>query len=96
MGSVSARIPESLESELDSFIDQEKLDRSTAVRKLLFEGLEEWKRERALDLLESGEVSFSKAAEIADMNFWKFSELVKDRKITWVKDDRVKEDLEAL
>ncbi|MFB6158066.1 MAG: UPF0175 family protein [Candidatus Nanohalobium sp.] len=96
MTSVSARIPESLEEELDRFIDEEKLDRSTAVRKLLSEGIEEWKKEKALDMLESGEVSFSRAAEIADMDLWKFSDLVKDKKITWVKDDRARDDLEAV
>ncbi|MFB6100023.1 MAG: UPF0175 family protein [Candidatus Nanohalobium sp.] len=96
MTSVSARIPDSLEEELDRFIDEEKLDRSTAVRKLLSEGIDEWKKEKALDLLESGDASFSRAAEIADMDTWKFSDLVKDEKITWVKDDRVRDDLEAV
>jgi predicted HTH domain antitoxin len=96
MTSVSARIPDSLKEELDRFIEEEKLDRSTAVRKLLSEGIEEWKKQKALELLDSGEVSFSRAAEIADMDIWGFSSLVKDEKITWVKDERVREDLEAV
>ena len=96
MTSVSARIPDSLEEELDRFIDEENLDRSTAVRKLLSEGIDEWKKEKALDLLESGEVSFARAAEIADMDAWEFSDLVEDEKITWVKDERAKDDLEAV
>jgi predicted HTH domain antitoxin len=96
MTSVSARIPDSLKEELDRFIEEEKLDRSTAVRKLLSEGIEEWKKQKALELLDSGEVSFSRAAEIADMDIWEFSSLVKDEKITWVKDERVREDLEAV
>lgn len=96
MTSLSARIPESLEEELDRFIDEEKLDRSTAVRKLLSEGLEEWKQEKALEKLEKGEITFSGAAEIAGMNIWDFSDLVEKSKINWVKDDRVRDDLEAL
>lgn len=96
MTSVSARIPESLREELDQFIEDEKLDKSTAVRKLLSEGLEDWKKDKALEMLENGEVSFSRAAEIADMNVWSFADLVKKRKTNWVKDDRVKDDIEAV
>lgn len=40
MGSISARIPDDLEEELERFIDEERLDTSTAIRKLLSEGLE--------------------------------------------------------
>jgi predicted HTH domain antitoxin len=96
MTSISARVPKSLEKDLDRFIDEEKLDRSTAVRKLLSEGIDEWKKQKALELLESGEVSFSKAAQIADMSLWEFSDTIKDEKITWMKDERVKDDLEAV
>lgn len=96
MTTLSARIPNSLEDELNQFMEDEKLDKSTAVRKLLSEGIEEWKKEKALEKLENGEVTFQKAAEIADMDTWSFADLVKKRKITWVKEDRVKEDLKAV
>ena len=39
MGSTSVRVPDDLEEELERFIDEERLDTSTAVRKLLSEGL---------------------------------------------------------
>jgi hypothetical protein len=51
MGTISTRVPDELEAELEAYLEDEKLDRSTAVRKLLSEGLEEWRRERALDQL---------------------------------------------
>lgn len=96
MSSVSARIPESLENELEKFLTDEKLDRSTAVRKLLSEGLDEWKKSKALEKLRGGEVTLSKAAEIAGMDVWSFSKVVEDEKFTWVKDDSIRKDLEAV
>jgi len=94
MGTVSTRIPESLKDELEEFIDSEKLDKSTAVRKLLSEGLEEWRKDKAVERLENGEVSFSKAAEIAGMDQWSFSNLLKEREAKWIGDQ--KSDLEAV
>ena len=72
------------------------LDRSTAVRKLLSEGLEEWRRKRALDKLAAGTVTFSKAAELAGMSVWDFAQLAKKHDITWVAGDHLESDFEAL
>lgn len=96
MGTISARVPDELEAELDAYLEDENLDRSTAVRKLLSEGLEAWRRERALDQLEAGTITFSKAAELAGMSIWDFAQLAKEHDITWVDDDHLTEDLEAL
>ncbi len=96
MGTISARVPDELEAELDAYLEDENLDRSTAVRKLLSEGLEEWRRERALDQLAAGSITFSKAAELAGLSVWDFAQLAKERDITWVDDDHLDADLEAL
>ncbi len=64
---------------------KEKIDRSIAVRKLLDAGLKEWKEKTALKMLESGEVTFSRAAEIAGLDIWTFSKKVREAEITWVK-----------
>jgi len=96
MGTISARVPDELEAELDAYLEDESLDRSTAVRKLLSEGLEEWRRERALDQLAAGKTTFSNAAELAGMTVWDFAQLAKERDITWVSDAHTDEDLEDL
>jgi len=96
MGTISARVPEELETELETYLEAENLDRSTAVRKLLSESLDEWRRQRALDLLAEGTVSFSRAAEIADLSVWEFAQLAADHDVTWVDDDHLDDDLEAL
>lgn len=95
MGTVSARLPDELEAELEAYLDEEHLDRSTAVRKLLAEGLDAWRKEHALEKLQAGEVSFTRAAEIADLNVWDFAQLVRDRDVTWVGEDDVDADLAA-
>lgn len=96
MGTVSARLPDDLEEELEAYLEAEKVDRSTAVRKLLAEGLEEWRRERALQKLDAGEVTFVRAAELADMSVWDFAQLAKERDVTWVGGEHLEGDLEAL
>ena len=95
MGTISARVPDELEAELEAYLEAENLDRSTAVRKLLLEGLEEWRRERALRQLEAGEVTFSRAAELANVSVWEFTRLAREADVTWV-DDSLETDLEEL
>ncbi len=82
---ISTRIPKDLEKELKEFIDIEKVDRSIAVRKLLSSGLQKWREETALKLLEQGKITLSKAAKIAGMDVWCFSEKVKDSQIIWIR-----------
>ncbi|WP_225335645.1 UPF0175 family protein [Halomicrobium urmianum] len=96
MGTISARVPDDLEEELDAYVETENLDRSTAVRKLLTERLAEVRRERALSMLDSGEVTLSRAAEIAETDTWELARLAKEQGISWVDDDGLAADLEEL
>lgn len=96
MGTISARVPDDLEDELEAYLEDEQLDRSTAVRKLLSEGLAEWRRDQALEQLAAGQISFSRAAELAGMSVWDFAQLTKERDITWVAGDHLESDLDAL
>ena len=89
-------MPDDLETELESYLEDENLDRSTAVRKLLAEGLEDWRRQQALQQLSDGTVTVSRAAEIAGMSVWEFAQLAADHDITWVDADHLDADLEAL
>jgi predicted HTH domain antitoxin len=91
---LSTRIPDDLDEDLRRYIEEENIEKSGAVRKLLISGLEDWKREKALKLLSEGKVSYSRAAQIAGMDIWEFSEIVKRRKIVWVSDEWLEEDME--
>ena len=96
MPTISTRVPEDLEAELEAYLEAERLDRSTGVRKLLSEGLEEWRRQQALDRFTDGEISLSKAADFADLSVWEFARLIDDADEAWVSSDGLKADLEEL
>jgi predicted HTH domain antitoxin len=86
--SVSARIPEDVFKELEAFMREESLEKSASIRKLLAEGLQHWKEERALKFLEEGKISFLKAAEMAGLSVWDFADLVREKGIIWVKSEK--------
>ncbi len=96
MPTISTRVPDDLEAELEAYLESERLDRSTAVRKLLSEGLEAWRRDRALKRFADGEVSLIRAAELADLSVWEFAQLVADADIAWVSGDHLEADLDEL
>ncbi|PHQ42091.1 hypothetical protein Z052_11565 [Halorubrum sp. C191] len=96
MPTISTRVPEDLEAELEEYLESERLDRSTAVRKLLSEGLEAWRTERALERFADGEVSLTKGGELADLSVWEFARLVEESDRPWVSDDHLEADLDDL
>ena len=96
MGTISVRVSDELTTELEAYLEAENVDRSTAVRTLLSEGLETWRREQALDRLAAGTISFNDAAELAGMSVWDFVRLAKEHDVTWVADDHLDGDLEVL
>lgn len=96
MKAISARVPDDLEEELEAYLEAEQLDRSTAVRKLLAEGLATWRKEHAIRTLDAGEVTFGRAAELAGMSVWDLARLAEERDVTWVDDDHLGDDLDAL
>ncbi len=86
--SVSARLPEDVFKELESFMKEESLEKSASIRKLLAEGLQRWKERRALKSLEEGKVSFLKAAQMAGLSAWDFADLVREKGIVWIKSEK--------
>ena len=58
-------------------------------------GLNHRKQQRALKLLEEGKVSFLKAAEMAGLSVWDFSDIVRDKGMVWVKSGKfIRSDIE--
>lgn len=91
---ITARIPQELEKELENYMTIEHLEKSVAVRRLLYKSLQEWREKHALKLLEEGKVSLLKAAKIAGMDIWSFMEKIKEAKIKWVSEEGIDKDLE--
>ena len=85
MHAISVKIPEELKKEIKELMKEEGLEEGIALRKLLTMAISEWKKERALKMLTDGKISYLKAAEEAGMNVWDFAELLKEKKVVWVK-----------
>jgi len=72
------RLPRGLLELADLRAAEERVDRSTALRQLLYAGAEEY----VLELLQRGRISLSKAAELLDRSTWAIYELAQERGIS--------------
>lgn len=81
-------IPEEIFKELKTFMKEESLEKSASIRKLLSEGLQHWKEQRALEYLKEGKVTFLKASEMAGCSVWDFADLVCEKGIVWIKSEK--------
>jgi len=86
--SISARIPEDIFQELESFMKEESLEKSASIRKLLSEALQHWKEERALKLLSEGKVTFLKAAQMSGISVWDLADIVREKGVVWIKSEK--------
>ncbi len=78
---ISTRVSDDILRELEFIEKVEKSDRATVVRKLLEEGIREWKKKYALELYRERKVSLWKAARIAGISLWDMMNLISQHKI---------------
>ena len=90
--SISARIPEDIFQELETFMKEESLEKSASIRKLLSEGLQHWKEERALKLLEDGKVTLLNAAQMSGISVWDLADIVREKGVVWIKSEKYLDD----
>lgn len=69
MKTVTTRIPEDDEAVLAELEDEMSADRAEVLRRLIRQGLAEWRTEKALDRLRRHEITIRKAAELADVSY---------------------------
>lgn len=74
MTSIGVRLPEDLLEKLDRLSQDEQLDRSTVIRKLLERGYEDFMKERACRNYRSGEITISEAASLAELTIWEMEQ----------------------
>ena len=82
---LGARVPREILLRVAEFMEVEGVDKSTAVRRILETGLSEWRRERALKLLGEGKITFLRAADMAGGSVYEMIDLVRQRKVEWVR-----------
>ena len=94
---IATRLPKAEINEIEFFAKGEDLDKSTFVKKLIHQALQEYKIQYAFKLYQERKISLGKAAEIAEVNLWNMLDLMKKHNITLnysVKD--LKEDLKDI
>lgn len=89
---VTARVPVDLFEAIEEIRETEQTDRSTAVKRLLERGIEDWRIETAVREYREGTLSVGRAAERAGISLWRFLELLEDRGVELNYDEA---DLEA-
>lgn len=69
MKTVTTRIPEDDAEALAELESEMSADRAEVLRRLIRQGLEDWRRETALEGLREHELTVRKAAELAGMSY---------------------------
>lgn len=69
MKTVTTRIPEDDEQALSELEQEMSADRSEVLRRLIRHGLEDWRKEKALDQLGDHKITLRKAAELAGVSY---------------------------
>lgn len=69
MKTVTTRIPETDAEALAELEEEISADRSEVLRRLIRQGLDDWRRETALEGLRDGDLTVRKAAELADVRY---------------------------
>lgn len=78
---VNLRLEPSLISSIESAARTESLDRGSMIRKLLVEGLADWRVRNALRRYQTGEISIGRACEDADRSHWEMMDLIQSHGI---------------
>jgi len=93
---IATRIPTELEEEIIKFMEEEGLDKSTAIRRILEIGVSEWKKKRAIELYRLGKITLWKASQVAGLSLREMLEEVNRLRITThVTAKDIEEDIEA-
>ncbi|QCC51339.1 UPF0175 family protein [Halapricum salinum] len=82
MPSISARVADETAADVDAVAELLDDDRSTTIRKALQEGLETLRIRVAVQRFQTGDVSVSEAAEIADCTVAEWLEIAHENNLT--------------
>jgi predicted HTH domain antitoxin len=78
---VTARVPEDLYEAIETIQREEQTDRSTAVKRLLQRGVDDWTVEAAVRRYRDGDLSLGAAAEFADLSVWQMLDVLEERNV---------------
>jgi len=82
MPSISARIPEDDNEDIEEVARLLQQDKSTVIREALREGLRDIRIRLAVERYQSGEISVNQAAAVAGVSIAEWLEIARDRNLT--------------
>jgi len=82
MPTISARVPDEDEAEIEAVAELLAEDKSTTIRKALREGLTTLRERHAVERYQSGDASANEAARLAGLSVGEWLELAHDRGLT--------------
>ncbi len=78
---ITTRLPREMLKDIDKASQVEHLGKSEVLRRLLAEGLEQWRIRKALEFYSEKVVSFGQAARFAKVSVWRFTDLLKEHQV---------------
>lgn len=78
---ICLRLSKETAKKLREIANKEKKDRSTLIREILEEGIEEKNIEYAITLYQKGRITSWKAAQLANISLWNFYKLLTEKGI---------------
>jgi len=78
---LTTRAPDTLAKEIELLAKEEKLDKSSLIRRLLAEAVQNKRKSKALKLYDERKVSIGKAADIAKLSIWEMLDLIAEKGI---------------
>lgn len=80
---LAARVSKEISDLIAEISAEEKLDRSSVVRRLLDVGVREWRIQNALERYRQGSVTLPRAAELAGVSIYEMIAILEERKIPY-------------
>jgi predicted HTH domain antitoxin len=80
---VAARVSKEISDLIAEISAEEKLDRSSVVRRLLDIGVREWRIENALERYRQGSITLPRAGELAGVSIYEMIAILEERKIPY-------------
>ncbi len=80
---LAARVSKEISDLIAEISAEEKLDRSSVVRRLLDIGVREWRIKNALERYGQGSVTLPRAAELAGVSIYEMIAILEERKIPY-------------
>ena len=78
---LTTRAPDNLVKEIEVLAKEEQLDKSSLIRRLLADAVQEKRKSKALELYKKEKISIGKAAAIAQLSIWEMLDLICEKGI---------------